>query len=367
MAFKLTPESLGLMSGGLNMLAASRGGNPDMTKGGIGYALQQGLQGGLQGMQLGQQFEQQNKKQKMMDDMLMKLNLDPSAQQSTGVMRPSVQQSALANLTPEQKEVARMAIMSGDWKTIGNMLSPDQEMTPYQRESLDIQRQRLQQSGQESAQPTAGIKDFDYYQDLKKRDPDAAEAFGRERGYISSEGVELSSHLQKRLSASTDEAITSERNSSEFLVLADEIEKANIGGGAAQGKWAEGIKDFTGNQDAITDLRQKYMGIRSSQGIKNLPPGVASDKDIELALKGFPTENATGTQIASFLRGMAKLEDFNAKFNSFKAEYISDKGHERDMLKAWKDANKSSTGTAPEGVQPEVWAVMTPEEKAAWQ
>lgn len=201
---------------------------------------------------------------------------------------------------------------------------------------------------------TAGMRDFDYYQQLKRTNPQEAEEFGRERGYISKEGFELTSHLQKRLSTATDEAVMSERNSSEFLVLASEIEKADIGGGSAQGKWSEGIKDFTGNQNAVTELRQKYMGIRSSQGIKNLPPGVASDKDIELALKGFPTENAHGDQIASFLRGMAKLEDFNAKFNTFKAEYISDNGSERDMLKSWgsktRNAVSTDSGSLPEGV-----------------
>lgn len=124
MAFNLTPESLALMMGGLNMMAASRGGNPDLTKGGLGYALQQGLQGGLQGLQMGKQFQQQNQKQKMVDDMLMKLNLDPSAQQSTGVLRPGVQNSALSNLSPEQKEMAKMAIMSGDWKSVMGMMAP---------------------------------------------------------------------------------------------------------------------------------------------------------------------------------------------------------------------------------------------------
>lgn len=125
MAFNLTPQSLGLLMGGLNMMAASRGGNPDLTKGGLGYALQQGMQGGLQGVQLGKQFQQDEQKQKMIDDMLMKLNLDPTAQQSTGVPKPGVQQSALAKLTPEQKEMAKMAIMSGDWKSVAELMKTD--------------------------------------------------------------------------------------------------------------------------------------------------------------------------------------------------------------------------------------------------
>lgn len=132
MAFNLTPEALALMMGGLNMMAASRGGNPDLTKGGFGYAALQGLQGGLQGLQLGKQMQdadveraQRDQKQKAIDDMLMKLNLSPSAMQSTGVLAPGVQQSPLAQMSPEQKELAKMAILSGDWKSVANMITPE--------------------------------------------------------------------------------------------------------------------------------------------------------------------------------------------------------------------------------------------------
>ena len=57
---------------------------------------------------------------------------------------------------------------------------------------------------------------------------------------------------------------------------------------------------------------------------------------------GFPTDNASKEQLSGFLRGLSKIQQYNADFNNFKAEYISDTGNERGMLKAWKER-----GSAP--------------------
>lgn len=190
---------------------------------------------------------------------------------------------------------------------------------------------------------TAGMKDFDYFQQLKKSDPEAARAFGQERGFITKEGRELSGHMQKRLSSATDEAIEAEQNVGQYNVIADDIEAADIGGGLFGATWKEGLKEITGTQDAVSDLRRKYAGIRASQVVNNLPPGAASDKDIEMAMGGFPGDKASGEQIASFMRGLAKLEQMRADYANFRADYISENGSERGMLKAWKDQQPRQT------------------------
>lgn len=196
---------------------------------------------------------------------------------------------------------------------------------------------------------TSKQKEYSQYQQLKKSDPDAAKEFGRAAGFIDEVGQELSVHLQKRLSDSTDMAIESRSNVAEFENLADQIEGANIGGGIFQGSWAERVKDITGQQDAVTSLRKRYNAIKGSQVVKNLPPGAASDADIALALAGFPTDNASGPQLASFLRGVAKLEERQANFQDFKANYISENRTERGMLKAYKEQQEEAE--APEAEQ----------------
>ena len=102
------------------------------------------------------------------------------------------------------------------------------------------------------------------------------------------------------------------------------------------GTWKEALKEVSGTQDAVSELRRQYAGIRASQVVNNLPPGAASDKDIEMAISGFPSDKAHGKQIASFLRGMAKLEAVKADYENFKSDYISANGNERGMLQEWK-------------------------------
>jgi len=207
-----------------------------------------------------------------------------------------------------------------------------------------------------NGKPTAGMQDFQYFQDLKKADPAGAEAFGRERGFISKEGQELSGHLQKRLSTATDDGIKAERNASEFLSLADQIEASDLSGGVFGGTVGEALKDITGSQDATTELKKRAQQVRASQVMANLPPGAASDPDVAMAKQPMPSDNAPKEQWASWLRGVSKLEQYNADFNNFKAEYISKNGNERDLTKAWKGRG-SAPATAAADSGPQVGSV----------
>lgn len=86
----------------------------------------------------------------------------------------------------------------------------------------------------------------------------------------------------------------------------------------------EAWKDWRGNQDNITALRNEYARVVTQMTLQNLPPGAASDKDIEMARKGFLPENANPQQIAQFLRGYAKLQAAAAIFNEERAIYASE-------------------------------------------
>lgn len=261
----------------------------------------------------------------------------------------STETRAMMNAPPEvQMQYAKMMAYKADPQALKNaervgLLSKGEAtMTPYQQANLETQRERLKLAQIESDRKRALLdkrtstqKEFQQYKALKKTDPAEAKQFGQATGFVSKEGRELSSHMQKRLSTAIDDSIKAENNSRRFNLLADDIEKAEVAGGLVPGAWGEKYKDLTGNQDAVTDLRKRYNGIRASRVVANLPPGAASDTDIALALAEFPSDNATGTQMASFLRGVAKLEDFTAEYEGYKAEHIGAAGEEREMLKGW--------------------------------
>ena len=196
--------------------------------------------------------------------------------------------------------------------------------------------------------PTAHMQDFARYQELKNSDPEAAKAFGQAAGFVSKEGREMSPGVQTRLAKTIDSAVSAENNVGKFSNLADEIDKSDLSGGFLGGSFSEKMKEITGSQDAITDLRREVNSVKASQATANLPPGSASDADVKLAMGPFPTDNANKKQLASWLRGLSKLQQINADFHNFKADYISQTGSERGMLQAWK----AQGGAAPAGKQP---------------
>lgn len=107
--------------------------------------------------------------------------------------------------------------------------------------------------------------------------------------------------------------------------LAQRLDAAGGGYGAAA-KASEWLKEATGNQDYMTELRKEYVRIKNSQAIKMLPPGPATDKDIALAMSGFPSETSDAKTISSFLRGMAKMNNLTAATDTAKAEWVNSVG-----------------------------------------
>ena len=149
----------------------------------------------------------------------------------------------------------------------------------------------------------------------------------------------LSATAEKALIDSQDAAQASDTAVSELLSIASEFENLDpetIKTGFA-GKAREAFVSFLGTQDDLTRVRKRYNQIVNNQVMQNLPPGVASDKDIEIAFSGFLKDTADTKTTAAFLRGLAKIEQINGKFNTFKADWISEEGNTRGMFKAWKE------------------------------
>ncbi|MGE8451376.1 MAG: hypothetical protein ACN6OP_12295 [Pseudomonadales bacterium] len=194
---------------------------------------------------------------------------------------------------------------------------------------------------------TAHQKDFEQYQELAKTDPEAAKAFGQASGFVSKEGRELAPGVQTRLAKTIDSAVDAENKIGKYNSLANDIENSNLRGGVFGGSWAEKVKEITGSQDSVTELRKEFAQARATQASANLPPGSASDADVALALGPIPSDNANKQQLASYLRGQAKLAKINADFHNFKADYISNTGSERGMLQAWKEQGKAGAQRKP--------------------
>lgn len=137
---------------------------------------------------------------------------------------------------------------------------------------------------------------------------------------------DLSVNMEKALDTAIQDATASEAAASRLETLAGEFQQSNLMGGRA-GQMAEWLKQTTGDEDALSELRRNFIQLKNERVINNLPPGVASDRDIEIFMSGFPQDFANKDYVASFMRGMAKAERAKAELNNFRAEWISQNGN----------------------------------------
>lgn len=136
----------------------------------------------------------------------------------------------------------------------------------------------------------------------------------------------LSVNMEKSIEKSTGDAAASRNAADSMTTLADTLEKEKPTPGLF-GSAENMFSKLTGQDNYLRDMRVRYNQLANAQATKLLPPGPASDKDIEFARKGIPSETDNPTVMARWLRGMAKMESNNAKFNEFKSEWMSANGN----------------------------------------
>jgi hypothetical protein len=97
----------------------------------------------------------------------------------------------------------------------------------------------------------------------------------------------------------------------------------------------ERAKTYFGTQDMESLLRLQLRSMQVSDAIKNLPPGVASDKDIELVMSGTLPPDASPAVIRAHLEAMHRVKTAAAEYYRFAGRYISDNGSSRGMMDAY--------------------------------
>ena len=117
--------------------------------------------------------------------------------------------------------------------------------------------------------------------------------------------------------------------------LAQDFLNLQMRAGAA-GRAEEAWKELWGQEDRVTEVRDQFEAIRNTFIMSALPKGAASDKDIEIAMKPFPSSTQNPEYIASYLRGMAKLAAFKSYQEEERADYLAaNKGIDAGFNKVW--------------------------------
>ena len=170
----------------------------------------------------------------------------------------------------------------------------------------------------------------------------------REREFGLKETIEarqqnkLSSGLEKVLLEGQQASIDRQGDAINFRTMAQEFETRSdeLYGGVAM-TVNEAFKAVLGSQDDVTELRRKINAIRVAEGIGQLPPGVASDKDIELVMSGQIRENAGPEQVAQYLRGASKAAQYAAGYNQLKVDYINKTRKGAGLNQVWRRSHES--------------------------
>ena len=132
----------------------------------------------------------------------------------------------------------------------------------------------------------------------------------------------LPEQAKKDINTAAVAAGAAKQQAAQFNSLATRLQEAG-GGFGALSRGTEWFKRATGNEDYVTQLRQEFTRLRNSAAVQSLPPGPATDRDIALVLEGFPAPTADAGTMASFLRGMAKLQDITASTENARVDWLA--------------------------------------------
>lgn len=137
--------------------------------------------------------------------------------------------------------------------------------------------------------------------------------------------VKPSAGMEKVQADAVAAAGVADQTSTNAAQLADKFANAGAGyGGVA--KASEFFKRLVGNEDDLTALRKQYIAIKNQGALSMLPPGPASDKDIQTVQAAFLPETADTKQIADWLKSFSNVQKAVAARENARADWISEVG-----------------------------------------
>lgn len=146
---------------------------------------------------------------------------------------------------------------------------------------------------------------------------------------------ELDNRSKAAIREASEKAAEARVLTSSIRNMANEFARLEVTSGVL-GTMKEKWKTLTGTQDEVTALKTKFNQIKNNMVMEALPPGVASDKDIEMAMTGFPDDTWNDEQISSYMKGMAKLTALTSAEAEARAIHLAEnKGVDHGFEAEW--------------------------------
>lgn len=269
------------------------------------------------------------------------LKRQAEAKRNSGDERGALQDEAMATMLVEHPDIGRNMV----GLSLSAIMGPDKFASTFGQINEEQRKQAQAPIDLAKAKAEAEIKGVEAGVAQEKADTEIANVrsqiderakrFGLDSDKLTSEyeyklyelkqkAGEVPEYVAKGIEEATADAISSEQSASKMVTLADQLEKEGGGFGLA-GSASEWIKKATGNQNEMSRLRSEYSRIvtpASMAAYKKLASGSTSDRDIDTAMKGVPPDTADAREMASFLRGTAKLQQYGAALSNAKSEWL---------------------------------------------
>ncbi len=158
-------------------------------------------------------------------------------------------------------------------------------------------------------------------------------------------GVDLTATLQKEVRDLLDTSERGKLNSGRIDGLISNIESAG-GLEGVGGTTAELYKGIVGAQGDVSLWKSNFTRLINSEVVNNLPPGVASDKDIELIKSGFPKNNWDKDTLVRWLQAYRKVTDYTSNRDAYRASHIEQTGNQTGWEQGFKDSYKPTTSAS---------------------
>jgi hypothetical protein len=177
------------------------------------------------------------------------------------------------------------------------------------------------QYGRAQAEEAAGVaaekeqyrRQRDLVKDRQFDEKLESDNLGRER--------DISVNTEKQYREYWEAKNSANANASEYEQLAQQFNEADYSGGTPT-QLKEMYKKWVGSEDKQSALIDAGRRVVVSSAIQQLPPGVASDKDIELVMFPQPSNFANPKYLSEYLSARARMERLNAEYNQFVLSYM---------------------------------------------
>lgn len=144
------------------------------------------------------------------------------------------------------------------------------------------------------------------------------------------EAGRLPEGVRKDIDAAVDEAaaakLQAEVSGKLAKAFAEEARVGNFSSSGARAWVGDKIGAFAGIKTDAAQLREQHKGLIGKLVVSNLPPGAASDADIDLVRGGFPSENTDPADLAKFHAAMEKVQRAVYQRGQLKSSYLAKNG-----------------------------------------